>query len=169
MSLQPRGHADTCPLPRRAADVRFLHEDPTQLLIEPQRAHCPASTIGHPWRVSEPPTLFLHMPPSWTPPSPSFFSFPERPSMFPFLSCGTAPSSPRPHRPRARFGCYRAASATHIAPTATPASTFCATACRAAEPHCRHWSQATMPLSHTARWKHRPSLEFSPSHHRVLC
>jgi hypothetical protein len=55
VSPRLRAHADTHPLPHRATDVRFRREDPTQLLLEPPHAHCPASAVGRPCHADEPP------------------------------------------------------------------------------------------------------------------
>jgi hypothetical protein len=94
----------------------------------------------------------LPLPPHTTKPDPSLsllLFFPRGP--FPLLPCGAAPSSPRPHRPRARFGLYRAVGAIHIAPTAASASSVHATTRRAAEPRCRHGAEPPRHLLLTPR------------------
>jgi hypothetical protein len=112
----------------------------------PLLVHCPtplhhARTELRPRATAMPVSSPLYRSARPLPPSPSFLSFPGCPSAFPlFLPRGAAPSSPRPHRPRAHFGRYLVAGAAHIAPTTTSASTFRATARRAAEFHCCHWS-----------------------------
>jgi hypothetical protein len=91
-------------------------------------------------------------------PSLSLLSFlsPSARAAFPLLPRGAAPSSPRPHRSRARLGRYRAAGAVHVAPTAASASPVRAAALRVAEPCCRHGAKPPRHLLSMPRLSEAP-------------